>query len=256
MSTQNIYAAVIAVATRRLAYAHMGGAHLDVGAGRGELIRVLRSTIPLRSTACDVHAQRFEVDGVPCDPVNLNREPLPYADGQFDLVTASEVVEHLENYRGLLRELFRTMKSGGVVVITTPNVLNAKSRIRYLLSGFANLFGPLPVRNDKLYSVRGHITPIPYFYLAHALLDAGFENVELNIDKVQKTSAGWLVALWPLFCVGRLRFMARERNKFKTITPENTPLVASHFSWPLLVGRTIVVSAVKPAAAAVPTAAS
>lgn len=256
MSTQNIYTAVIAVAKRRLPSDRIGGAHLDVGAGRGELIRALRDTLPMKSVACDVHVQRFVVDGVPCDTVNLNHEPLPYPDEQFDLVTASEVVEHLENYRRLLREVFRAMKRGGVVVITTPNVLNAKSRIRYLLSGFANLFGPLPVRNDKLYSVRGHITPIPYFYLAHALLDAGFENVELNIDKVQKTSAGWLAALWPLICVGRLRFMARERNKFKTITAENTPLVASHFSWPLLVGRTIVVSAVKPAVTAVPAAAS
>ena len=142
------------------------------------------------------------------------------------------------------------------VVITTPNVLNTKSRIRYLLSGFANLFGPLPVRNDKLYSVRGHITPIPFFYLAHALLDAGFEKVELSIDKVQKTSVAWFVALCPFVFVGRLRFMARERNKFKTITAENAPLVASHFSWPLLVGRTIVVSAVKPVGSTVPAAAS
>lgn len=256
MSTQNIYTAVIAVAKRRLSFAQMGGTHLDVGAGRGELIRALRSTMPLRSTACDVHVQRFEADGVTCDPVNLNHEPLPYRDGQFDLVTASEVVEHLENYRGLLREVFRTTKSGGVVVLTTPNVLNAKSRIRYLLSGFPNLFGPLPVRNDRLYSVRGHITPIPYFYLAHALLDAGFENVELDIDKPQKTSVGWLLALWPFLVVGRLRFMARERNKFKTITAENAPLVGTHFSWPLLVGRTIVVSAVKPAAASAPVAVS
>ena len=251
MSTQNIYTAVIAVAKRRLSFAHMGGAHLDVGAGRGELIRAFRKQIPMRSVACDVHVQRFEVEGVPCDPVNLNQEPLPYPDEQFDLVTASEVVEHVENYRSLLREMFRTMKRGGVVVLTTPNVLNAKSRIRYLLSGFPNLFGPLPVRNDKLYSVRGHITPIPYFYLAHALLDAGFENVELSIDKIQRTSVGWSVGLGPFILLGRLRFMARERNKFKTITTENEPLVASHFSWPLLVGRTIVVSAVKPAVAAV-----
>jgi len=179
-----------------------------------------------------------------------------YSDAPFDLVTASEVVEHVENYRSLLREVFRTMKSGGIIVITTPNVLNAKSRIRYSLSGFANLFGPLPVCNDKLCFVRGHITPIPYFYLAHALLDAGFEKVELSIDKVQKASVAWLVARYPFVFVGRFGFMARERNKFKTITVENAPLVASHFSWPLLVGRTIVVSADKPAGSAMRAAAS
>jgi SAM-dependent methyltransferase len=201
------------------------------------------------STACDFHVERFAVEDVLCAQVNLNHQSLPYADAQFDLVTSSEVIEHVENYRSLLREAFRVTANGGVLVVTTPNVLNVNSRVRYLVSGFANLFGPLPIRNDKLYSTGGHITPIPYFYLAHALRDAGFDNVELSIDKVQKTSVFWLVLLALFIFIGKHRFMARERKRFKTITVENEPLVASHFSWPLLVGRTIVVSAVKSGSA-------
>jgi len=248
MSTQNIYAAVIETAKRRLSSACAGGGHLDIGAGRGELIEELRRSLPLKSSACDFHVERFAAKGISCVQVNLNDQSLPYPDAQFDLVTSSEVVEHVENYRALLREAFRVTASGGIVVITTPNVLNVKSRVRYFISGFANLFGPLPVRNDKLYSTGGHITPIPYFYLAHALLDAGFDKVELSIDKVQGTSVFWLALLAPLIFAGKHRFMTRERKKFKTITVENAPLVASHFSWPLLVGRTIVVSAVKAGA--------
>jgi SAM-dependent methyltransferase len=245
MSTQNIYTAVINAAKKRLPSTLTGGRHLDIGAGRGELIQELRHTMPLSSSACDFHVERFAAVDTPCAQVNLNHEPLPYPDAQFDLVTCSEVVEHVENYRALLRESFRITASGGIVVVTTPNVLNANSRVRYLVSGFANLFGPLPVRNDKLYSTGGHITPIPYFYLAHALLDAGFDKVELSIDKVQKTSVFWLILLAPFIFAGRHRFMTHERKKFKIITPENEPHVAAHFSWPLLVGRTIVVSAVK-----------
>ena len=251
MSTQNIYTAVIDVAKNRLSskLASGEGRHLDIGAGRGELIKELRHTIPLSSSACDFHVERFAAEDTPCAQVNLNHEPLPYPDAQFDLVTCSEVVEHVENYRALLREAFRVTAGGGIVVVTTPNVLNANSRVRYLVSGFANLFGPLPVRNDKLYSTGGHITPIPYFYLAHALLDAGLDKVELSIDKVQWTSVFWLTFLAPFIFFGRHRFMTRERKKYKTITVENEPLVASHFSWPLLVGRTIVVSAFKPGGA-------
>jgi len=249
MSTQNIYAAVINTVKRRISSAPAEGLkHLDIGAGRGELIEELRRSLPLSSLACDFHVERFAVKDIPCAKVNLNNQPLPYPDAQFDLVTCSEVVEHVENYRALLREVFRVTASGGVVVVTTPNVLNVNSRVRYLVSGFANLFGPLPVHNDKLYSTGGHITPIPYFYLAHAMLDAGFEKVELSIDKVQKTSVFWLALLVPFIFAGWHRFMTRERKKFKTITVENEPLVASHFSWPLLVGRTIVVSAIKPGA--------
>ena len=246
MSTQKIYAAVIKASEKRLSSLPVaGGKHLDIGAGRGELIQELRHAIPLISSACDFHVERFTVGWVPCKQVNLNHESLPYPDAEFDLVTFSEVVEHVENYRALLREAFRVTANGGILVLTTPNVLNVNSRVRYLVSGFVNLFGPLPVRNDKLYSTGGHITPIPYFYLAHALLGAGFDQVELSIDKVQKTSVFWLIFLAPFIFVGRHRFMTRERKRFKTITPENEPHVEAHFSWPVLVGRTIVVSAAK-----------
>ncbi|MBI3344439.1 MAG: class I SAM-dependent methyltransferase [Gammaproteobacteria bacterium] len=248
MSTAQIYESVIRVAQREC-----GGSdrdvptlkHLDIGAGGGQLIQLMRARLPVESVACDFHIERFGLDGVPMSKVNLNREPLPYSDTAFDLVTCSEVVEHLENYRSLFREARRVLKPGGLLIISTPNVLNAYSRVRYLVSGFANLFGPLPVKNDKLYSTGGHITPIPYFYLAHSLLDADFSDVRLSIDKVQKTSVFWLVPLAPLIGVGWLRFLRLEERKYRTITPENRIHVLRHCSWPLLVGRTVIVSARK-----------
>ena len=246
MSTAQIYEAVVRVAEREY-----GGSdaptlkHLDIGAGEGQLIQLLRTRLPVDSVACDFHVERFGLNGVSITKVNLNGEPLPYPDGTFDFVSCSEVVEHLENYRGLIREANRVLKPRGLFVVTTPNVLNAFSRVRYLVSGFANLFGPLPVKNDKLYSTGGHITPIPYFYLAHSFLDADFDGVRLTIDKVQKTSVFWLVLLAPFIAAGWLRFLRLEERKFRTLTPENRIHVSRHFSWPLLVGRTIVVSSRK-----------
>jgi SAM-dependent methyltransferase len=245
MSTPQIYEAVLRAIEPSL---RPGAAHLDVGAGRGELIREIARSHQVRSQACDFHDERF-AGGVPCAQVNLNRQRLPYEDERFDVVTSSEVVEHLENYRALLRELHRVARAGAVVVVTTPNVLNVASRLRSFLTGFAVLFGPLPVRNDKLYSTGGHITPIPFFYLAHALLDAGFEDVAFAIDKTQRSSAVLACLFWPLIALARLRFMHRERTRYRTLTAQNEALVAQNFSWQLLVGRTIVVSARKPAAA-------
>ncbi len=248
MSTQKIYAAIIESAKHGLpSTATPGGVrHLDIGAGRGELIGELRCHFPLIPSACDLHVDRFRGDNVTCVTVDLNHERLPYPDAQFDLVTCSEVVEHLENYRALLRDAFRVTANGGLLVLTTPNVLNLKSRVRYMVSGFPNLFGPLPLANDRRSSTRTHISSIPYFYLAHALLEAGFDRVQLRIDKVQKASVCWLILLVPFIFAGRRHFMMQERQKYKTLTEDNDLLVAAHFSWPLLVGRTIVVSAVKP----------
>jgi ubiquinone/menaquinone biosynthesis C-methylase UbiE len=160
MSTQTIYSAVIETAKNHFYPLRGGGKHLDIGAGRGGLIRELRQKLQLSSSACDFHVERFAVENVPCKQVNLNLESLPYPDDEFDLVTSSEVVEHLENYRALLREAFRVTACGGILIVTTPNVINVKSRVQYLVSGFANLFGPLPVRNDKLYTAGGHTYPI------------------------------------------------------------------------------------------------
>ena len=246
MSTSQIYEAVARVAkgawpsTSRLK-------HLDIGAGRGELIERLAAGLPLESFACDFHVELFQARGIPIEKVDLDRDKLPYAEGEFDLVTCSEVIEHLENYRALIREAHRVLKPGGLLVLTTPNVLNAYSRLRYVASGFANLFGPLPVKNDRRYSTGGHISPIPYFYLAHALLDADFERISLGIDKVQKTSVACLIFLTPLLVPGWLRFWAREKGKYRTLTPENRAEVSRHFSWPILVGRTIIVSCRKQA---------
>lgn len=246
MSTAQIYEAVLRVVEKEYAGSDAPTLkHLDIGAGEGQLIQLLRTRLRVDSVACDFHVERFAVDGVATTKVNLNSEPLPYPDTTFDLVTCSEVVEHLENYRSLIREANRVLKPRGLFIITTPNVLNAFSRVRYLVSGFANLFGPLPVKNDKLYSTGGHITPIPYFYLAHSLLDADFDGVGLAIDKVQKTSVFWLVLLAPIIGAGWLRFLRLEEKKFGTLTSENRIHVSRHLSWPLLVGRTLVVSSRK-----------
>jgi SAM-dependent methyltransferase len=248
MCTPQIYAAVAATCRRRLPAASPGvtRSHLDIGAGQGELIRRLDAALGLRSAACDFHVERFDAPGVPIAQVDLEREPLPHRDGEFDLVTCSEVVEHLENYRALVREAYRVTKPGGLLVLTTPNVLNVQSRMRYLAAGFPVLFGPLPVGHDERHSTARHITPIPYFYLAHALLEAGFAGVELDIDKVQRTSVAWLALAWPVIAGGWLQFIARERRRLRTVTAANAPHVARHRAWPLLVGRTLVVSAAKP----------
>jgi ubiquinone/menaquinone biosynthesis C-methylase UbiE len=245
VSTQKIYKAVVRVAKRRILTVDNKVCYLDIGAGRGELINLIGSILPIHAQACDYHTERFENQQVPIDKIDLNQQPLPYHDEYFDLVTCSEVVEHLENFRATIKEIYRVLKPGGIAILTTPNVLNVKSRIRYFTSGFYNLFGPLPVKNDKLYSTDGHITPIPYFYLAHALVNANFQNIELDIDKRQWSSTCGTIVFSPFLALGRLFFSRSENLKFKTITDLNREHVEKHFTWNILTARTVIVSAIK-----------
>lgn len=245
MSTQQIYDAVKRAARENLGTRQGPISYLDIGAGRGQLITQLAAGLPVEAHACDYHTELFNVASAPIAKVNLNVEKLPYADASFDLVTCSEVIEHVENYRALVREAHRVLKKDGLLILTTPNVLNLKSRFRYLTAGFANLFGPLPVGNEKLYSTGGHITPIPYFYLAHALLDAGFRDIKPGIDKKQKTSLALLPFALPLLTFGWRSFLRKEQHKYKTMTQENRSYVLAHRSLEILTGRTLVVSAKK-----------
>ncbi len=59
---------------------------------------------------------------------------IPYADCTFDIVVSSEVIEHVPNPFKALSELYRVLKPGGILVVTTPN------KIWYFAIWLANLF--------------------------------------------------------------------------------------------------------------------
>lgn len=45
---------------------------------------------------------------------------LPFRDGVFDRVICSEVMEHVHDYRGAMRELVRVLRRGGSMGVTIP----------------------------------------------------------------------------------------------------------------------------------------
>ena len=57
---------------------------------------------------------------------------LPYPDGTFDVVIASEILEHVPDDRGAIAELVRVLRPGGSLAITVPRWMPEK--ICWLLS--------------------------------------------------------------------------------------------------------------------------
>jgi SAM-dependent methyltransferase len=51
---------------------------------------------------------------------NENLEAVTFADGQFDLVVTLDVMEHVNRPEAVMREVARTLKSGGAYLFTVP----------------------------------------------------------------------------------------------------------------------------------------
>lgn len=65
---------------------------------------------------------------------DLNKDTLPFNDKYFDLITSFEVIEHLINPDNMLREANRVLRSGGLFVLSTPNLSSWLNRL-YILAG-------------------------------------------------------------------------------------------------------------------------
>ena len=131
-------------------------------------------------------------------------------------------------------------------MITTPNLLNLSSRVRYFGFGFWTLFGPLHVKDSRKYSTGGHISPIHWFYLVHALLDADFVYETTTIDKKQKLSTLiYMIMALPIWLYSCYT-LSREISRYGTVDDKNQWMVERMYSTDLLLGRTIIVSAKKP----------
>lgn len=109
---------------------------LDLGCGRGSVGHFLSGYYG-KICGVDIVDYRHErYKGiVEFSSVDLNFDKLAYRDGTFDLVTALQVIEHLENPFLVMREVHRVLRSSGLFIMSVPNPYNVAFRVKYLLTG-------------------------------------------------------------------------------------------------------------------------
>ena len=213
---------------------------LELAPGEGSLTQALIDNGYKNVEALDINPQRFEATAVKCHKGNLN-EPMPFESGSFDLVISVEGIEHLENQYQFASELNRVLKENAHAIITTPNIINFASRIRFLMTGFYALAARPSSEFEKNWVIE-HIYPLTFWQLRHILHTNGLFIRQIETDHIRKSSIVGLL-LYPLAYLLTWKSLAKEgdprqREKNKEILKQiHTPAV--------YLGRTQIIFAQK-----------
>jgi SAM-dependent methyltransferase len=174
------------------------GEGLEVGSGYGFLLYPMALYLPqVRWVGVDhpsrIYEQRDEFartfNDYNCEFVALDlvRQPLPFPDGHFLVVTFSEVLEHLppERLNFVLSELARVIRPGGILIMSSPNQASLENRL-VLLKGKSILAMPdkLPSAGDTF----GHIRLYTRSEMAAAMAKLGFS---LERSRVESNNSGY-----------------------------------------------------------------
>ena len=96
------------------AAARRGAEVIALDAGMDEIVQV-RSVLGAMVEAGELSANRIRAGGI-----QGNALMLPFADGTFDRIVASEVLEHIPDDRTAIGELARVLRPGGTMAVTVP----------------------------------------------------------------------------------------------------------------------------------------
>jgi len=106
-----------------------GGRLLEVGFGRGEFLRVARER-GWQIVGTEVSARAVENLRREGFAVHLGDAAAAALAGQaFDAAVALEVIEHVADFRSLLRDVHAALRPGGALVMSTPNVDSLTRRL-------------------------------------------------------------------------------------------------------------------------------
>jgi 2-polyprenyl-3-methyl-5-hydroxy-6-metoxy-1,4-benzoquinol methylase len=145
---------------------------LDLGAGSGAFSqRLLDHDYFVH--AVDIDANNWAPKEIRFFSIDINHGISPYLSQKYQGVCCLEVIEHLENPWSLLRDIHLLIDSGGILILSTPNITSFLSRLIFLRTG---LFGGF---NQEALGW-GHINPISTFEFEFIAEQTGWEIIEIK----------------------------------------------------------------------------
>ena len=119
---------------------------LDVGCGKGLFLRDFAAGLRQRCGVRNIRAAGVDLVRSPGDRFkeidedfrfvqqNLDGQPLPFTDGNFDFLSCNQVLEHIFETEKLVRELRRVLRPEGLCIISVPNTAAWVNRLLFLFA--------------------------------------------------------------------------------------------------------------------------
>ncbi len=172
---------------------------LDVGCGPGLLAETVKKKLPeCRITGIDISALAIEKAGKIfdqsfCFDFQDGAWPEKLLEQRFDVIIASEIIEHLFDPAILLENLKKVLAEDGKLIVTTPNFLFWKNRLHMLFGKFR--YAPVGLLDF------GHIRFFSVATLRETLEEAGFTVEEENnfYPNLYKRGLNFLGRVFPGF---------------------------------------------------------
>lgn len=182
-------------------YLGKAGTVLDMGCGGGWLTGYLSAFASVNKIYALDSSRHFVRDILPgvvelmggdkekIAPIQGLFTPLLFKDGVLDVVVASSVLHHAESLEGVLTEIRRTMKKGGLLCILNETPSSAARHLLSVSKGFVKIVANLMSRNymsvSPAISSSGYLNNphlgdrnYPLWYWNEAIRRAGFSIVK------------------------------------------------------------------------------
>jgi 2-polyprenyl-3-methyl-5-hydroxy-6-metoxy-1,4-benzoquinol methylase len=110
---------------------------LDFGAGKGKLTNSIFDLKKFNKIyGADIIAKKDVIkDEIEWIKMDLNDDFNQKFSGIFDVIIASEILEHLENPRHTFSQFQNLLKKNGILIITTPNNHSIRSLLNFIVKG-------------------------------------------------------------------------------------------------------------------------
>lgn len=125
---------------------------LDIGCGTGAWLHRLGESGYANLHGIDLDVEQFATDRATVTRADLDYDDLGLGGRRFKLITAIELIEHLENPGRLFHHVSAHLADDGRFLVTTPNIHSVLCRLRFFLTG-----------NLKQFDAKGdptHIYPV------------------------------------------------------------------------------------------------